>query len=94
MKARKTWRDKLENPRKWEERFGGRRVLVPVGDGRITLVVTPYLVDDLIRKVQRGKLVTIRQLTERLDQVSKGTGSACGLLIRIAAETAEEDSSR
>ncbi|UCC90459.1 MAG: MGMT family protein [Dehalococcoidia bacterium] len=95
VKTRKTWREKLENPPKglpkvvsgppkWEKRFGGRRVLV----------ATPLLVDGLIRKVQKGKLVTIRQIRERLAQEFKAD-STCplttGIFVRIAAETAEED---
>lgn len=59
FKSRKSWRQKLENPpkglpkvvngpAKWEKRFGGRRVLVP----------TPLLVDALIRKVRKRKLIT------------------------------------
>jgi len=95
MKTRKTWREKLENspeglpkvvsgPPKWEKRFGGRRVLV----------ATPLLVDGLIRKVQRGKLVTIRQIREHLAQDFEAD-STCplttGIFVRIAAEAAEED---
>ncbi len=95
FKSRKSWREKLENPpkglpkvvsgpAKWEKRFGGRRVLVP----------TPLLVDELIRKVRKRKLVTVKQIRERL---AKGfrADSTCplttGIFIRIAAETAEED---
>ncbi len=95
FKSRKSWREKLENPpkglpkvvsgpAKWEKRFGGRKVLVP----------TPLLVDELIRKVRKRKLVTVKQIRERL---AKGfrADSTCplttGIFIRIAAETAEED---
>lgn len=95
MKTRKSWREKLENPPKglpkvvsgppkWEKRFGGRRVLV----------ATPLLVDGLIRRVQRGKLVTIGQIRQRLAQDFEAD-STCplttGIFVRIAAETAEED---
>ncbi|NQT82299.1 MGMT family protein [bacterium] len=94
-KSRKSWREKLENPGKglpkvvhgppkWEKRFGGRRVLVP----------TPLLVDGLIRKVRKGKLVTVRQIRKRLASDFKAE-STCplttGIFVRIAAETAEED---
>jgi len=95
VKTRKSWREKLENPPeglpkvvsgppKWEKRFGGRKVLV----------ATPLLVDGLIRKVQKGKLVTIRQIRGRLAKDFKAD-STCplttGIFVRIAAETAEED---
>lgn len=95
FKSRTSWRQKLENhpeglpkvvtgPAKWEKRFGGRRVLVP----------TPLLVDGLIRKVKRGKLVTVAQIRERLAKDFKAD-STCplttGIFIRISAEAAEED---
>ncbi len=98
FKTRKSWREKLENPPKglpkvvdgppkWEKRFGGRRVLVP----------TPLLVDGLIRKVRKGKLVTVKQIRQRLAK-DFDADSTCplttGIFIRIAAETAEEDLSR
>jgi len=89
VKTRETWREKLENSPKGDKRFSGRRVLVP--HGGVVLVVTPHLVDDLIRKIQRGKLVTIRQLRERLAQDFEEAGSAIGLLLRIVAEAVEED---
>ena len=94
-KSRKSWREKLENPPKglpkvvsgppkWEKRFGGRRVLVP----------TPLLVDELIRDVPKGKIVTVKQIRERLATDFKAD-SACplttGIHIRIVAEAAEED---
>lgn len=94
-KTRKTWREKLENPPKGlpkvvdgppnrEKRFGGRRVLVP----------TPLLIDGLVRKVPKRRLVTIKQIRERLAKDLKAD-STCplttGILIRIVAETAEED---
>jgi len=95
FKSRKSWRQKLENPpkglpkvvngpAKWEKRFGGRRVLVP----------TPLLVDALIRKVGKRKLITVTQIRQQLAKEFKAD-STCplttGIFIRIAAETAEED---
>lgn len=95
LKSRKSWREKLENPpeglpkvvngpAKWEKRFGGRRVLVP----------TPLLVDSLIRKVGKRKLITIKQIREQLAKDFEAD-STCplttGIFIRIAAEVAEED---
>jgi len=95
VKKGKSWREKLENPPeglpkvvsgppKWEKRFGGRRVLV----------ATPLLVDGLIRKVEKGKLVTINQIRARLAKDFEAD-STCplttGIFVRIAAEAAEED---
>jgi hypothetical protein len=95
VKKGKTWREKLENPPKglpkvvtgppkWEKRFGGSRVLV----------ATPLLVDELIRKIEKGKLVTINQIRARLARDFKAD-STCplttGIFVRIVAEAAEED---
>ena len=95
VKTRKTWREKFENPaedlpkivegpEKWKKRFGGTRVLVP----------TPQLVDKVIRKVKKGKLITVNQIREKLAQEFKAD-STCqittGIFIRICAEVANED---
>jgi len=94
-KSRTSWREKLENPPKdlpkvvrvsknLEKRFGGRRVLVP----------TPLLIDKLVRRVKRGKLVLVDQIRNRLAK-DYGADSTCplttGIFLRIVAETAEED---
>jgi len=94
-KTRKSWREKLENPPKglpkvvsgppeWEKRFGGRRVLV----------ATPLLVDGLIQRVERGKLVTVGQIRKRLAKDFEAD-STCplttGIFVRIVSEVAEED---
>lgn len=74
----------VKGPKKWEKRFGGRRVLVP----------TPLLVDGLIRKVKKGKLVTINRIRERLAKDFKADSTCSlttGIFVRIAAEVAEED---
>jgi hypothetical protein len=91
----KSWRDKLENPppglpkvvtvpASWAKRMGGRRVLVP----------TPLLVDELIRKVKKGKLITTKQIRARLAEPFKADTTCplvTGIHVRIAAEAAEED---
>jgi hypothetical protein len=58
------------------------------------LVPTPLLVDGLIRKVRKGKLVTVNQIRKRLAEDFKAEATCpltTGIFIRIAAETAEED---
>ena len=95
VKTRKSWRAKLENspkglpkvvdvPPKMVKRFGNGKMLI----------ATPLLVDALIRQVERGRLVTVRQLRERLAKDFK-VDSTCplttGIFVRIAAETAGED---
>lgn len=94
-KSRKSWREKLENPPEglpkvvdgpasWEKRMGGRRILVP----------TPLLVDKLIRKVRKGKLITVNQIRKTLAKDFKADSSCpmtVGIFLRIISEVAEED---
>jgi len=87
------WRAKLEKeqepqvvdiPPKMAKRFGTGKMLI----------ATPLLVDNLVRQVTNGKLVTIGQIRERLAR-DFCADSTCplttGIFLRIAAETAEED---
>ena len=94
-RARKSWREKLENPvaglpkvcdvpDKWVKMMGGRRVLVP----------TPMMVDELLRTVPQRKLITVGQIRRRLAQPFQAD-STCpmttGIFLRISSEAAEED---
>jgi hypothetical protein len=87
-KRRKTWREKLEKeqePRVVETPRG--RMLIP----------KPLDVDALIRRIPRGKLVTVNQLRERLArdfQADYACPLTTGIFLWIAAEAAEEDISR
>lgn len=71
-------------PRSMQKRFGRGTMLIP----------SPLDVDDLVRKVPRGKLITQSQIRERLARQA-GADCACpittGIFVRIAAEAAEED---
>jgi len=90
--SRTRWREKLEKqqdpkvvkiPPKMS-RFGKGTMLIP----------TPKLVDDLLRKVRKGKLVVVSELRRRLaaDFASDVTCPlTTGIFLRIAAEAAEED---
>ena len=95
LKTRKSWREKLEKelpdhgkvvdvPPKMQKRFGTGKMIIP----------RPLDVDALIRKVEKGKLVTVPQIRERLAKDAH-VDSACplttGIFIRIAAEAAVED---
>jgi hypothetical protein len=94
-KARKSWREKLENPvaglpkvcevpDKWVKTMGGRHILVP----------TPMMVDEYVRTVPRRKLVTVGQIRQRLARPFRAD-STCpmttGIFLRIISEAAEED---
>ena len=95
VKTRKSWREKLENPLKGLPKVVDvpPKMVKRFGTGKM-LIATPLLVDALIRKVEKGKLVTVRQLRECLAKDFK-VDSTCplttGIFVRIAAETAEED---
>jgi len=92
MKSRTTWREKLEKPQE------PRVVKVPpkmsrFGQGMM-LIPTPKLVDNLIRRIPKGKLVTVSELRRRLAAdfaVDMTCPLTTGIFVRIAAEAAEED---
>lgn len=94
-RRRKSGREKLENPpvelpkvvsvpAKFQKQMGGKRVLVPA----------PLMVDELVRKVRKGKLVTVGQLRERLAE-QFDADSTCpmtmGIFLTIVAQATEED---
>jgi hypothetical protein len=90
--SRVPWREKLERvqepkivqiPRRMQARFGSGTMVIP----------RPLDVDALIRKVPKGKLITVMQLRQELAKRCKAD-VACplttGIFVRIAAEAAEE----
>jgi alkylated DNA nucleotide flippase Atl1 len=93
MKSRKTWREKLEGAHE------ARVVPIPpnmqkqLGKGTM-LIPNPLAVDAAIRKVPRGKVVTLTQLRQKLARAA-GADVTCamvaGMFVRIAAEAACED---
>ena len=68
-KTRKTWQEKLADskglpkvvdvPEKWTRTYGTGKMLI----------ATPLLVDALMRKVEKGKLLTVREIRRRLTDV-------------------------
>ena len=90
MAKRKTWREKLEA--KQERKI----VDNPRKEGTL-LIPKPLDVDALMRKVEKGKLITLDQIRRRLagEHGADDTCPLCaGIFLRIAAEAAEEDSSK
>ena len=73
----------VEVPKSWEKRMGGRRVLVP----------TPLITDAVIRKVPKGRLISVNQIREKLAKQFKAD-STCpmtvGIFLRIISEFTEE----
>ena len=93
MKTRKSWREKLERaqeakvvaiPPKMQKQLGKGTMLIP----------KPLDVDALIRKVPRGKVITLTQIREKLARAA-GADVTCamvaGMFVRISAEAAAED---
>jgi hypothetical protein len=91
--SRISWREKLTRqqearivpiPARMQARLGTGSMVIP----------KPLDVDALIRRVPRGKLVTVLQLREKLAKRS-GVDVACplctGIFVRISAEAAEEE---
>ncbi len=90
MAKRKTWREKLEAKQE-------RKVVDNLRGGGTLLIPKPLDVDALVRKVEKGKLVTLGQIRGRLagEHGADDTCPLCaGIFLRIAAEAAEEDSSK
>jgi 6-O-methylguanine DNA methyltransferase, DNA binding domain len=92
MKSKLSWREKLEKDQQPKvvkippkmSRFGKGTMLIP----------TPKLVDELVRRIRKRKLVTVGEIRRKL-AADFGVDVTCplttGIFLRIAAEAAEED---
>ena len=91
--SKKSWRSKLEKPQepsvfemtgKTAQRYGPGKMLVP----------TPIMVDEVIRSVRKGKLITTGTIRKILAE-KMGADVTCplctGIFVRISAEASEED---
>ena len=90
--SRTSWREKLERPQE------ARLVKVPPKMSRfgrgMMLIPTPSLVNGLLRKVPKGKLVTVGTIREKLARDHEADVTCpltTGIFVRIVAEAAEED---
>ena len=92
FKSRTSWREKLEKPQEPKlvkvppkmTRFGKGMMLIP----------TPLLVDGVVRRVPKGKLITVGRIREKLAKDHKANVTCpltTGIFLRIVAEAAEED---
>ncbi|UCD05743.1 MAG: MGMT family protein [candidate division WOR-3 bacterium] len=90
----KSWREKLRDSKglpkvikineKMSKRWGSGTVVIPA----------PIEVDKLMRKVPKGKLITINEIREymaRKYKASIGCPMTCGIFAWIAAHAAHED---
>ena len=94
MYKRKTWKEKLHNSKDFPK-------VQPITEkqhkiwGKGTIVIAkPIEVDELMKKVPKGKLTTINKIREALAK-RHGATIACpittGIFARIASEVAEEE---
>lgn len=94
MYKRKTWREKLYDNKDFPriEKLTGK-MSKQWGDGTI-VIPRPIEVDELMRKVLKGKLTTINNIRETLAG-KHGATIACpictGIFARTAAGAAEDD---
>ncbi|UCG31120.1 MAG: MGMT family protein [candidate division WOR-3 bacterium] len=92
-KKRKSWHDKLydskglpkviEISEKMSKKWGGGTVVIPA----------PIEVDELMRKVPKGKLITINEIRDYLAKKHKATIGCpitCGVFAWVAAHAAHE----
>ena len=94
MKKKKSWRQKLADARDLP-----KVVAIPPGMqtqwGTGTVVIpAPIEVDEIMRKVPRGKLITINDIRETLARkhgATIGCPITAGIFARIAAGAAEEE---
>lgn len=91
--SKKSWRSKLEKPQEPEIVEVGPNSPRSWGDGTM-VIVTPMLIDEVVRTIPKGKLTTITAIREKFAR-DFGTDVTCplttGIFLRICAETAEED---
>jgi alkylated DNA nucleotide flippase Atl1 len=92
-KSKTSWRAKLEKPQEPKVVDVPPRMQQTWGKGRM-LIATPMLIDEMVRRIPKGKLATVAQIMDRLAKDHK-CDSTCpmttGIFLRIVAETAEED---
>lgn len=95
LASRIPWRTKLEYPNaklpkivavppKWRKQYGSGKMVI----------AHPLEVDELIRRVPKGKLVTVAQLRKRLARKHRADHTCpltTGIFVRIVSEVAEED---
>ena len=93
MKTRTSWREKLERAQEAKVVAIPPKMRKQLGSGTL-LIPRPLDVDAMIRKVPRGKVLTLTGLRGKLAKEA-GADVTCamvtGMFVRIVAEAAEED---
>ncbi len=93
MKKKKTWNEKLTDSKDLPKVVVLNENARKHWKGRTMAIPSPREVNDLMRKVPRGKLVTmedIRKMIARKHQADIGCPLTCGIFSWIAAHASEE----
>ena len=93
MKAKKTWQEKLKDSKDLPkvEKISGR-MTTKWGTGTV-VIPAPIEVDEIMKKVPKGKLITINQIREKLAEkhsASIGCPITTGIFAWISAHAAYE----
>ena len=94
VKKKKTWREKLEDSKDFPKVVKIKGKLVKRWGKGTVVIPAPKEVDKIMRKVPRGKVITINTIREKVAKKHKakiGCPITCGIFARIAAGAAEED---
>ena len=94
MKKRKSWREKLADAKDLPKVVAITPGMRPQWGTGTLVIPAPIEVDQVMRKVPKGKLITINDLRETLARkhgATLGCPITAGIFARIAAGAAEED---
>lgn len=92
MTKKKSWQEKMKKPEhpeikqapeNWAKKYNGHKMLIP----------TPKIIEEMIRKIPQGKLITLnslRNLLAKEHQADFTCPLTTGIFLRIVAEAAEE----
>jgi alkylated DNA nucleotide flippase Atl1 len=94
MKKKKSWREKLADAKDLPKVVAIPPGMQPKWGSGTIVIPAPVEVDQIMRKVPKGKLITINDLRETLARkhgATIGCPITAGIFARIAAGAAEED---
>ncbi|MCX7737202.1 MAG: MGMT family protein [Candidatus Kapabacteria bacterium] len=92
MKTKTSWKEKLEKPQEIKI-VDTPEGMQKFGTGKM-LIATPKIIDDFVRKIPKGQLITISEIRKSLAEEYNADVTCpltTGIFLRISAEAAEED---
>ena len=93
-KLKKSWREKLADDKGMPQVVEIRETMSQRWGTGTVVIPAPHEVDEMMRSVPKGKLITINQIRERLAKrhgATIGCPITTGIFAGIAARAAEED---